>query len=79
MNAYENMIDIIRNLPKNHYKSLRLQHKVNEHISGLRITAKKMAQTSLGKICNQEANRYQRLLNSATNKEKQYETLGSIT
>ena len=65
MDAFENMIQLIKKYPKNHYKSLGLQRKVNEHISGLRITSGKMEKTSVGKLCNQEANRYERLLRLA--------------
>ena len=68
MDAYEKIIIEISKYPKNHYRSLGLQKTVNLHISGLKVTAHKMKNTNVGRICAQEANRYQRLLDAATSR-----------
>ena len=63
MDAYENMVRIISGYStKNHYKSLILQKKVNEHISGLRMLAKDFHGMSVGTISSREATRYEKLL-----------------
>jgi len=66
MNAYDNMLNLMKNYPKNHYKFLELQQKVNTHISGLKLTANKLKETNVAVICNRDANRYQKLLDLVT-------------
>ena len=65
IDPYEKIIQEIGTYPKNHYKAFGLIKTVNLHISGLKMTAKKMKGTSVSVFCSREANRYQKLLDYA--------------
>lgn len=67
MNACDYWLTQIPKYAKNHYMYFRLKKNIDEHISGLKVTANKMRGTRVGIICSRDANRYQKLLDLAVN------------
>ena len=64
--TYEYYLNQIKSNPnKNHYRVRRFKKAIEEHISGLRLTAYKKRGTFVAQYCNAEANRYERLLKNA--------------
>jgi hypothetical protein len=74
--TYQYLISEINNSEdKNTIKVLSFVKRVNEHISGLRLTATKMKGTSVGNFCAREANYLEKKLLMALEKKNEPERL----
>ena len=59
------LYQIYKSSNKKHWRTRKLTKIVNEHISGLRLTARKTRGTSLSSLCNREANYIEKRLHSS--------------
>lgn len=69
-NTYNWYIDQIQKYNSEADKVQRFKKLVEEHISGLRLTAMKMRGTAVAKFCNKEANELEKKLSEATKNVK---------